>query len=191
MKVKNLVNCFLGLSVVGMMSCSSAKVAQKVMPDEVEISVHCSGPDFWSTEGMIRANNIGESLNMAISKKKARSNTLQELASKIETTIKAVVDNYQKSVNNAMSEDIEQRYEELARETINQKINGYKTICEKVTRTSKGSYKTYLAFELPVDNVLKDLHNKISSDEKLKIDYDYEKFKKTFDNEMKKMENQR
>lgn len=191
MNVRRLINCLMGLSVVGMISCSSAKIAQVVKPDEVEVKVLCSGSDFFSTDGFIRANNVGESINQTISKKKSRSNTLQELASKIETTIKAVVDNYQKSVNNAMSEDIEQRYEELAREVINQKINGYRTICEKVTKTTRGTYKTYLAFEMPVDNVLKNFHNEISSREKLKIDYDYEKFKKTFQEEMQKMENGR
>ncbi|MCG8473997.1 MAG: hypothetical protein MI784_00720 [Cytophagales bacterium] len=170
-------------------SCKSSKKVAANQPDEVEITVHCSGVEYTSTDKFIRANSMAESADMTLSKKKARNNTLQELSSKIETTVKAVIDNYEKSVETASGEEIQKRYEALTREVVNQKISGYKTICEKVTRTRKGSFRTYLAFEISLDALVEPLVNKLNADEKLRVDYEYEKFKKTFEDELKKEAN--
>lgn len=182
----------LGAAVVFLASCGSSKEvteAKKKEPaGEKLITVYCSGPEFFSTDGYIRANSIGESSDMTMAKKKARNNTLQELSSKIQTTFKAVIDNYQSSKENSSGEEVVKRYEELSREVINQTISGYRTICEKVTQTEKGTYKTYLAFEISIENLSKPFYDKISEDDKLRIDYDYEKFKKTFNEEMKKLD---
>jgi len=190
---KNILSIMFGASVLLLASCGSSKeVSAPEAPKpvgEIIVNVYCSGPDYFSTDNLIRGNSIGESTDMTMSKKKARNNTLQELSSKIQTTFKAVIDNYQSSRETASGEEVNKRYEELSREVIDQTISGYKTICEKVTQTTKGTYKTYLAFEISVDNLAKPFFDKISEDEKLRIDYDYEKFKKTFEEEMKKMEN--
>ncbi|WP_196884972.1 hypothetical protein [Aureivirga sp. CE67] len=169
-------------------ACKSTPKAVN-QPGEVEIIVHCSGPDYYSTDKFIRGNSIGESSDMTLSKKKSRNNTLQELSSKISTTVKAVIDNYEKSVETASGEDIEKRYEALTREVINQNISGYRTICEKVTKTKEGKYKTYLAYEISIDNLINPLIKKLNKDEHIKVDYDYEKFKETFEEELKKQEN--
>ena len=87
-----------------------------------------------------------------------------------------------------MNESVEKRYEELIRTVVNQKINGYNSVCDKVTKTKEGKYRAYLVYELPVDNVLNPVYNSISKDDELKVDYDYQKFKNTFEEEMKKSE---
>jgi hypothetical protein len=171
-------------------NCKSSKKAPKAAyEDEQEIVVRCSGPDYQSTEGFIRANSMGESNDMVLSKKIAKSNTLDELSSKIEVTVKTVIDNYNSRRQKNMEENVEKRYEELIRTVVSQKINGYKNICEKVTKTADNKYRTYLAFELPIDNVLNPIYDKISKDNELKIDYDYQKFKNTFNEEMQNAEN--
>lgn len=173
---------------------SSKKVSEAPQPkaqyeDEVEIKQYCSGQEYQSTDGFIRARSYGESNDMGMSSKVARSNTLSDLASKIEVTVQAVIDNYNGRRMKDLNESVEKRYEELVREVVNQKINGYKTICDKVTKTKNDKYRTYYVFELPIDNVLNPVYNKISNDDELKIDYDYQKFKKTFEEEIKKSEN--
>ncbi len=54
-------------------------------------------------------------------------------------------------------------------------------------KTGTGSYKTYIALELSASDLVSAYNEKLSKDERLKIDYDYEKFKETFDKEMDKM----
>ena len=47
-------------------------------------------------------------------------------------------------------------------------------------------YKAYLAIEVGSQELLKNLSEKLSSDEVLKVDYNYEKFKQTFYDELEK-----
>jgi hypothetical protein len=54
-------------------------------------------------------------------------------------------------------------------------------------QTKEGTYKTYIAIELSADELVSKYNERLSKDEKLKIDYDYEKFKETFNKEMDKM----
>lgn len=168
---------------------SKEKVAKVSEQGETLIEVYCSGPDYQSNDEFFRANQVGESVDQATAKKKAQSNSRAELASSIETTIKAVVDNYVNSRELNNVEEAEERYESLSREVVNQKLTGVKTICEKTTKTSEGKYKTYIAIELAGDELMSALNERLSKDDKLKIDYDYEQFKKTFEAEMDKLNN--
>jgi hypothetical protein len=61
-----------------------------------------------------------------------------------------------------------------------------RTICEKLVQTKDGNYKTYIAIELSADDLVKQYNQRLSTDDRLKIDYDYEKFKDTFNQEMEK-----
>ncbi len=157
---------------------------------EVLISNYCAGEkEFMSTKKYFRASAVGESMDQMVSKKKGMSNVKGELAGLIQTTMKGVTDNYIKSSEANNVEGLEERFEGNTREVINQQLNGVRVICEKQTRTSEGNYKTYICVEVTAEDIVKGLGNRLSADKELKIDYDYEKFKKTFDEEMRKMEN--
>jgi hypothetical protein len=170
---------------------SKEKAASAKDQGETLIEVYCSGPEFQSNNEYFRANQLGESMDQATAKKKAMSNTRAELAAAIQTTVKGVVDNYLNSRELNKDEDLEKKYESLTREVIDQKLTGVKTICEKTTKTSEGKYKTYIALELAGDELMNAMNARLSQDDKLKIDYDYEQFKKTFDAEMDKMAKER
>jgi len=166
---------------------SKEKAASSKDQGETLIEVYCSGPEYFSNNEYFRANQVGESVDQATAKKKAMSNARADLASSVQTTIKGVVDNYVNSRELNNVEEAEERFESLTREVIDQKLTGVKTICEKTTKTSEGKYKTYVALELSGDELMNAMNERLSKDAKLKIDYDYEQFKKTFDSEMDKL----
>jgi predicted transcriptional regulator len=166
---------------------SKEKAASTKDQGETLIEVYCSGPEYQSNNEFFRANQVGESLDQATAKKKAMSNARADMASAIQTTVKGVIDNYVNSRELNNVEDAEERFESLTREVIDQKLTGVKTICEKTTKTSTGNYKTYIALELAGDELMNAMNARLSQDDKLKIDYDYEQFKKTFDAEMEKL----
>ncbi len=170
---------------------SKEKAASTKDQGETLIEVYCSGPEYQSNNEYFRANQVGESVDQATAKKKATSNARADLAAAIETQVKGVIDNYVNSREMNNQEEAEERFESLTREVINQKLTGVKTICEKTTKTSTGNYKTYIALELAGDELMNAMNERLSQDDKLKIDYDYEQFKKTFDAEMEKMAKER
>ncbi len=166
-----------------MQSCKSSKKAS-TPKGETAITMYCSGPDYFSNGDYFRARNLGESTSQSMAKKKAMSNARLDLAAAIETQVKAVIDNYFSSYTSGQDIEDKERFEGLSREVINQELNGIRTICEQFTKTESGNYKCYVAIELAGDEILNGMKNRISEDEKLKIDFQYEKFKEEFEKEM-------
>ncbi len=178
---------FVLLALAGVMIIG-CKSKEKAPPKgETEVVVPCSGPDYFTTAKFFRANSIGESQDQVTSKKKALTNARNELAQAIQTTVKTVTDNYVNSREMNNREEVEERFESLNREVVDQTLSGIRTLCEKLMRTDQGTYKTYVAIELSADELVAKYNERISKDERLKIDYDYEKFKETFEKEMEKM----
>ncbi len=177
----------------GMTACKSKKkqaeaTKQNPPEGETEVKVLCSGPEYFTDNKVFRANALGESMDQATAKKKAMSNARADLAASINTRVKAVVDNYVNSREMQNREEIGERYEALAREVVDQQLTGTKTICEKMMKVnSTGNYKCYVAIELSAQELLSAYNQRLSSDERLRIDYDYEKFKETFEKEMERM----
>ena len=168
--------------------CKGSKdVTASIPAGETAVIVPCSGTAFFTSETTFRANSIGESADQVLSKKKALTNARGELAASIQSTVKTVTDNYVNSREFNNREEVEERFESLNREVVNQELTGVRVICEKLTRTAEGRYKTYIAEELAANELMTAYAERLSQDERLKIDYDYEQFKQTFDAEMKKL----
>ena len=172
-------------------SCKSSKKAVKVASGEEKIIVYCSGPEYFTDNKYFRANDVAESANQSMAKRKAMSNARLGLASSIEITVKAVIDNYFNSYAVDKTIEDKERYEGLSREVVNQKLNGVRIICEEYTKTTDGNYKCYVAIELAGDEIANGVIKRISDDEKLKLDFQYEKFKETFEKEMEEFKSQR
>lgn len=169
-------------------SCKSKKTTPK-KEGEVELVQYCSGPDYFSDKKAFRSNAVGESLDQMTARKKALSDAKAKLAGDIQTQMKVVGDNYVKSSEFNNKEEVLERFEENSRTVVNQSLSGTKTICEKFTKTPEGKYKCYIAIELSGEDLVTKYNETLSKNESLKIDYNYEKFKETFDKEMEKMEN--
>lgn len=178
--------------VGGLGACKSKKKqaeaeANKPPTGETEVKVLCSGPEYFTDDKTFRANNLGESMDQATAKKKAMANARADMASAINTQMKGVIDNYVNSRELNNKEEVAERFEGLTREVLDQRLSGTRTICEKFTQTGTGNYKCYVAIELSAQDLLAAYNERLSKDDKLKIDYDYEKFKQTFDAEMEKL----
>ena len=188
--MKNLIRLSYVVVVGAAAVFAGCKSKQPMPTGEKEVVVPCSGPDFFTTNKVFRANSIGESMDQVTSKKKALANARAELAASIQTTVKAVTDNYTNSREMNNKEQVEERFEQLNREIVDQKLTGVKTICEKLMKTGNATYKTYVAIELSAEDLVATYNERLSKDDRLKIDYDYEKFKETFNKEMDKLGNQ-
>ncbi len=173
-------------------SCNSKKRAiEKNVKQrgEVLIENYCSGKDYSSTNKIFRANAIGESSDQMVAKKKARSNAQAELAKTISSTMKIVGDNFVKSSEFNNKEELTETFNEMTRTIVDQELTGAIKICEKFTKTPEGNYKCYLALELSGEKIVTKYNERLSKNEQIKADYNYEKFKETFEKEMEKLSN--
>lgn len=185
MKLLNL--SLVAVGMLAMTACGGKKNVD-VPAEEQVISIPCSGPDYFTTNEAFRANAMGESMDQMTAKKKALSNAQAQLASDMESVMKLVGDNYVKSAELNNKEEVMERFEQNARTVVNQNIRGVRQICEVATKSKNASgqsvYKYYVAIELSAENLTKSYYESLTKDEAIRIDYNYEKFKDTFDKEM-------
>lgn len=158
---------------------------------EVLINEYCTGDQYMSTKEAFRATATGESMDRETAKKKARSNANAEMAKTINTTMKIVGDNYVNSTEFNNKEEVTETFQEMARTVVDQELRGAIEICEKLTQRADGTFVSYVALELSGQKIADAYNQGLSQNEKIKADYNYEKFKDTFNKEMEKLENER
>ena len=122
-------------------------------------------------------------------KKKSRSNAEDELARTLSATLKAVTDNYVNSTTFNNKEEVTETFNNLARTVVDQELKGAITICDKLTQKPNGNYVSYIAIELSGADIAAAYNDRLSQDERIKAEYNYEKFKETFEAEMEKLSN--
>ena len=175
-----------GLAMLIMCACGGQKQLVQKAQEDTEVIVPCSGPEYMTSAEYFRANAMGLSNSMEIASQKAMTAARAKLAAAIQTTVKTVTDNYASSYEVNQQEEARGRFQSLTREVVNQKLNGVRVICQKTMKSPDGQYKCYVAVELAGNEIAQAMNNRISNDEKLRTDFEYEKFKKVFDEEMKK-----
>jgi len=169
--------------------CASKKDAkqQEAYKGDVSVTVPCSGKDYQSNSEKFRALGMGFSTDMQIARSKALQNARAELATQINATIKRVVDNYASSYQMGEDEEAKSKFQDLSRTVVNRELAGTIVICDETTRTPEGKFRCYVVVELGGPEVAEKVANAVKADDKLRIDYEYEKFKQTFDEEMSKL----
>lgn len=175
---------------IGTTGCKKKKVQETPKPaGEVEIIEYCSGSQYFSDNKTFRSSATGESMDREGAKKKARANAEAELARSINATIKVVADNYINSTEFNNKEEATETFQQLGRTLVDQELTGAIKICDKLTQKSDdGRYIAYLAIELSGGELLNKYNETLSKDERIKADYNYEKFKDVFEEEMRKFE---
>lgn len=187
--MKKISLVVIGLAVVTLMSsCNSSKKVSK--SDEfTEIKIPCADKGRSSSK-YFRASNVGISKDMATSREKALLLTKQRLASLINSRIKSVTERYVNDMDAGGASEFSQTFENMTKDVVNQQLTDVVITCEKVGKKNDGIYQTYVAIEVDKDAILNGVEKKISRDKKLEVMYDREKFRKNFDAEMKKLENE-
>lgn len=189
MKTRITLLALLAVTTFALPACKKNKKAiEEPKPvGEVVINEYCAGDAYKSTKEAFRSTATGESMDRETAKKKARSNAMSEMGKTISATMKIVGDNYVNSTEVNNKEEVTETFQEMARTVVDQELRGCIEICEKLTQRPDGVYVSYCALELSGNTIADAYAKSLSSSEKLKADYNYEKFKATFDAEMQKM----
>ena len=153
----------VALMTLVMASCGSQKQVASNMP--------C--PECKSTTDVFRY--LGQHVatgdrQMQQARSMAANAARTQLAAQVSATVKSVVDNYTSEYITGENSEFNQRVQDISRTVVNQLLVGTPVICEG---TMPGS--------TPGNT------SKIGNDEKLRTDFEYEKFKKVLEEEMSKL----
>jgi len=184
-------------SALVLSSCGSSKPAKKVYESpqgEQIVEVPCTGTKFMDDSKNFRAYGTNTSAMLQVAKNIAISNAKAELAGKISTTVQTVTQNYYNQRNQEMTSSTKAKIESMTIQTVNQTLEGTKTICDITTRVTeegvnKGKYASYITMEISVEDIATEMGESLSKDEELRVDFEYDKFKEQFELEMAKRSN--
>ena len=192
MKTNKLTSMvFAGAMLFFVVGCGSSKKVATI-PATVgmtKVSVPLSGTEYQTNKEYFRAKSSGKSPDMATAKKIALNNAKTEIAGLIQSTIKSVTDNYTNQRSIANAQDFENKFENLSREVVSQKLSDITIIGEEVFKDQMGTVEYWVAIAISKETILNGITSKISQDQKLQIDYDKKKYEETFNAEMEKMKN--
>lgn len=189
MKLRCIIYSVLVIFVLGIVGCSSKqKLTEAENSKEVE-SIPCAG--YKSDNQYFRSNQSGESPQMSFAKKQALLNAKTELAGNIQSRIKSVTQQYtnQKTFQSEEAKkEFEQEMEELTRDVVDQELSNVNVICEKVhNNEEENTYQYFVAIEKPTEELLEGLTN----EQKMQLEYDKQKFEQIYNEEMKKLKEER
>ena len=185
---KNTILILIGLTTTSLtlISCNSTKKLERTTKAQ-EITVPFSENKYKTDKDFLRAKQMGKSPDLATAKKIALQNAKAELAGNINALIKRVTDQYtnQRTVENKQS--FENKFEELSREVVEQSLSNVSIKDEKIFKEKDNTYSHWVVIEISKESLIEKLNNKISKNEKLKLDYDKKKFEDTFNSEIEKL----
>ncbi len=177
------ISLFLGTAIMALLmaSCGSEK--------QVASNYPC--PDCKATSDVFRylGQHVASSdRQMQQARSMAANAARTQLASMVEATVKSVVDNYTSEYITDVESEFRQRVQEISRTVVNQLLKGTPVVCEGTMPGSQpGNIICFACVELTGKSVLDELSSQISNDEKLRTDFEYEKFKKVLEEEMSKL----
>ncbi|MCF8429065.1 MAG: hypothetical protein K9G64_02945 [Bacteroidia bacterium] len=188
--MKKLVYVFAAFIVIAAVSCKSKKgtLTTKDKDSGMEVlNLPCD--DFkTSTEQAFRSTQSQKSSDLSLSREKALVVAKQRLAGLVQTKITSVTDRYVDEYQTNAGLEMKGKFNNLTREIISQQLNDVKILCEKTVREKDGSYTTFVAVEMNKDALKVAMENKLSDKAKVAIDYDKMKFEQIYNEEMKKLE---
>ncbi len=156
-----------------------------------EINVPCNDDEYHTDAKYFRGTGNGISTDLSTAKSKARIDAQTNLSRSISTTMKSVADRYVNERQVGDAQEFEQKFEQMTREVINQELNNVEVACSKTLQMKDGKYQVFQALQVPKDQVLNNIKNRISKDQKLQLDYDKMKFEQVFNEEMDKLAKER
>ena len=184
MKNLNKLTIAIAASVMMLVGCKGSKQLTPAEQGEVEIIEYCTGPEYNTDKDYFRATATGTSLSRETAKKMSRSNAEDKLARSVEATIEVVTDNYVNSTKFNNKEEVTETFNNLARTIVNQELRGAIIKCEKLTQKTDGSFVSYIAIELSGDQIAQAYNERLSHDERIMAEFNYENFKQTFEEVM-------
>jgi len=180
---------FLSVLVLFMIGCNSK--LKRTDTKLKKIDQPFTAKKYFSDKKFYRATGEGKALDLTVAKRIAETNARQAIASQMEVKVKSVGEQFLQ--NRAISNKLEttSKYEDITRTVIDQTLTAVKIVDQESYQNKKGEYVHYVVMEMSTSSVADKMVEEISSDEQLKQDFDLERFRKIYEEELEKFKNDR
>lgn len=148
--MKNLSIAFLGALMLVFASCGPSKSLGDKVKEPFSSGKYESSKRYW------RAVGKGDSKDDNIAKSKADLQAKKELAQQVQTRMKVVTDQYFSDTETLNSEEVNDKFQSLAREVTNTQIADLRKIGEeKFYNAETEKYTVFIAYEIQKRQMLR------------------------------------
>ena len=147
----------------------------------------CRGID--SNEEYIIVNGEGRSKDRTMAKDKAYLAALENLSSKLSGVASKGTERVAVSTE-VDNEDFHAKTVNTGKTIAQANVSGYRTSCEKFVVYDDGSYGCFIAIEFGKQKIVKQMYESLSRDKMIRADYDFDKYMKEFEADLKEYEEQ-
>jgi hypothetical protein len=168
-------------------SCSSAVPLAKVQESR-EIKLPFSEKEFKSNEDFFRVVAHGESASSTLAEKIAMQNAQTNLATRINSLIKNVTEDYSKNISDANSNEFTSSFETQGRVITNETLSMINVLDKKVLQKPNQIYDIWIVIEVSKKSLLEGATKSMSTNKKLQLEADKIRFREIFESEMNKID---
>ncbi|MFT6802968.1 MAG: hypothetical protein ACJA2N_002160 [Salibacteraceae bacterium] len=149
---------------------------------------------YYSDKKFYRATGQGKSLDLTVAKRIAETNARQAIASQIEVKVRSVGEQFLQNREISNKLETTSKYEDITRTVIDETLTKVKIIGQESFQNKKGKsgeYIHYVVMEMPTTAVVDKMAQEISEEESLKQEFDLQKFRKVYEQELEDLKNNR
>ncbi len=180
---------FLSLSVLVSAGCSSKLKRADTKLKRIEQPFTAN--KYMSDKKHYRASAEGKAQDLTVARRIAETNARQAIASQMEVKVRSVGEQFlqNRSISNKL--ETTSKYEDITRTVIDETLVNVKIIDQESFQNKKGEYVHYVAMEMSTSQLADRMTKGISADEQLKQDFDLERFRKIYEEELEKFNKDR
>lgn len=167
----------------------SASCTQKLKRSDTklkEIEQPFDTKKYFSDKKNYRSTGEGRAMDLTVAKRVAETNARQSLASQIEVQVRGVGEQFLQNRSIDTKLETKSKFEDLTRSVVDQTLTGVKIVDAESFQNKKGMYVHYVAMEMPVEEIQRQMEDGISKDEQLKQDFELQKFREIYNQELGK-----
>lgn len=168
-------------------SCSSSVPLAKVQESR-EIKLPFSEKEFKSNSEFLRVVAHGESASSTLAEKIAMQNAQTNLATRINSLVKNVTEDYSKNVSDANSNEFTSSFESQGRVITNESLSMINVLDKKVLLKPNNIYDIWVVIEVSKKSLLEGASKSMSNNKKLQLEADKVRFREIFESEMNKID---
>lgn len=151
-----------------------------------ELEQPFEGKKYFSDKKYFRAIGEGKANDLTVAKRIAETNARQGLASQIEVKVRSVGEQFLQNRSIDQKLETTSKYEDITRTVIDETLRNVEVFDQRSYQNKKGNYVHYVAMQMSTKSISDKMSEKISTDEQLKQDFELEKFRKIYEEELEK-----
>lgn len=166
----------LALMTMAFTGCKSSKTMTELGNKEIELP--CGGYDR-DTKEYFTGMGVGENVNMQNARTAAFNSAKSMIQLKIGGMAKGLSTSYNKTMSgNATQDDVSRIVEGEIATVVERMLNDAEMTCEKMYQTPAGTYQSHIAIRISKEDLAKDVSTSLSNNDKLRMNFDRELFRK-------------